>query len=252
MPRITQMGRFHCVLCACQRFLWVLAALFLSAPLFAQTVWDGVYTADQAQRGKTAYTQYCVGCHKPDLLGIEGAMKGELFIERRREDNLETLFLDMKATMPRGNPGGLPDQTYTDIISYVLQSNEMPAGSAALKPEELEEVQLVGKDGPKPVPNFVPVLSVGCLEQMGNSNWVLEQASEPVRTRDSFKKIDKELEESKTRPLGDYTFRLQDADNFDPFPHEDKIVQVKGIIVRSSTGTRINVNSIEEISPTCP
>jgi S-disulfanyl-L-cysteine oxidoreductase SoxD len=232
--------------------LRLLATLyFLSTPLFAQTVWDGVYTADQAKRGQTAYLQHCVTCHKPDLLGIEGAMKGEPFIERRREDNLETLFLDMKATMPRGNPGGLPDQTYTDIISFLLQNNDMPAGSKELKPVALESVQLVGKGGPKPVPNFVPVLSVGCLEQPGNSNWVLEQASEPVRTRDSFKKIDQELEASKARPLGDYTFKLQDADNFDPFPHIDQKVQVKGILIRSSAGTRINVNSIEGISPTC-
>jgi hypothetical protein len=178
-------------------------------------------------------------------------MKGEPFMERRREDNLDTLFLDMKATMPRGNPGGLPDQTYTDIISYILQSNDMPAGKAELKPENLEKVQLVGKNGPRPVPNFVPVLSVGCLAKDGNNTWVLEAASEPVRTRDSFKRIEKELEESKTKPLGDYTFRLQDADDFDALSHSEHKVQVKGIIVRSPAGTRINVNSIETISETC-
>jgi mono/diheme cytochrome c family protein len=225
---------------------------FFSTSLYAQTVWNGVYTAEQAKRGQSAYTQYCVNCHKPDLLGIEAAMKGEPFIERRREDNLETLFIDMKATMPRGNPGGLPDQTYTDIISYLLQSNDMPPGLTELKPSALEKVQLIRKDGPAPVPNFMPVLSVGCLIQEGNSNFVLAQASEPVRTRDSFKKIEKELEASKTRPFGDYTFKLQDAENFDPLPHLEKKVQVKGIIVRSPTGTRINVNSIERIAEACP
>jgi mono/diheme cytochrome c family protein len=237
------------------RLIWLCASVplwfFFSCSLFAQTVWDGVFTAEQAKRGQTSYFQYCVTCHKPDLLGIEAAMKGEPFMERRREDNLETLFLDMRATMPRGNPGGLPDQTYTDIISYLLQSNDMPAGKMELKPELLEKVQLVGKDGPKPVPNFVPVLSVGCLVQMGNSNWFLEAASEPIRTRDSFKRIDKELEESKTRALGDYTFRLQDADDFNALSHAEHKVQVKGVIVRSPTGTRINVNSIETLSETC-
>src|SRR6516162_1425167 len=181
--RKLQMARLFVVFC------------FLSTPLFAQTVWDGVYTADQAVRGQTAYLQHCVGCHKPDLLGIEGSMKGEPFIERRREDNLETLFIDMKATMPRGNPGGLPDQTYADIISYLLESNDMPPGNTELKPPALEKIQLIGKDGPKPVPNFMPVLSVGCLIQTGENAWVLIQASEPVRTRDPFKKIDKELME---------------------------------------------------------
>jgi mono/diheme cytochrome c family protein len=243
----TQSQRYRGIRSCTSVILWLL----FSSCAFAQTVWDGVYTADQAKRGQTAYLQDCVMCHKPDLLGIEAAMKGEPFIERRREDNLETLFLDMKATMPGGNPGGLPDQTYTDIISYLLQSNDMPAGKTELKPELLENIQLVGKDGPKPVPNFVPVLSVGCLVQMGNSNWYLEAATELIRTRDSFKKIDKELEASKTRPLGDYTFRLQDADDFNAFSHAEHKVQVKGVLVRSPTGTRINVNSIETLSETC-
>jgi len=225
---------------------------FLPSISFAQqTVWDGVYTAAQARRGETAYMQYCVGCHKPDLLGIEGAMKGEPFIERRREDNLETLFLDMKATMPRGNPGGLPDQTYSDIVSYLLQNNDMPSGTNELKPDQLEKVQVVGKDGPKPVPNFAPVLSVGCLAETGDNRWSLLFASEPVRTRDPFKKIDKELLASANRPLGGYTFRLQEAENFGAEGHVGEKVQVKGVIVRSAGGNRINVNSIEPIAPAC-
>ena len=147
------------------------AALCLFAgPAFGQTVWDGVYTADQATRGQAAYAQYCVACHKADLLGIEGAMKGEPFMERRREDNLETLFLDMKATMPRGKPGSLPDQTYSDIISYLLQNNDMPAGAVELKRDSLDKVQLVGTDGPQPVPNFAPVLTVGCRSKAAQTH----------------------------------------------------------------------------------
>ena len=162
----------------------------------------GVYTAEQSARGQAAYSQYCSRCHKADLLGIEGSHEGEPFMERRREDNLETLFLDMKATMPRGNPGGLPDQTYTDILSYILQKNDMPTGTDELKPNALGKVQLVGKDGPKPVPNFALVLSVGCLVQTGQDSWKLTQASEPVRTRDSFKKIEKELADCKRAVSG--------------------------------------------------
>ena len=219
---------------------------------FAKTVWDGVYNAEQAQRGQTAYTQHCIRCHKEDLMGIEGAMKGELFMERRREDTLETLFLDMKATMPRGNPGGLPDQTYVDIISFLLKNNAMPEGSAELKPDLLDKTDVIEKDGPKPVPNFVPVLSVGCLIQSGDNRWNLINASEPVRTRDSFKRIEKELQSSQGRPLGQSTFRLADAENFDAGANLGKKVQVKGVIVRAPAGNRINVNSIEPIAENCP
>jgi cbb3-type cytochrome c oxidase subunit III len=225
---------------------------FLGGNTFgAKTVWDGVYTETQAQRGQTAYTQYCLRCHKADLLGIEGAMKGDVFMERRREDSLEPLFLDMKATMPRGNPGGLPDQTYADIISFVLQNNNMPSGSSELKPDSLEKIDMVGKDGPQPVPNFATVLSVGCLIQSEN-RWTLTSASEPVRTRDSFKKIEKELQASQTRPLGQHTFRLADAEDFEAKSHIGKKVQIKGVLVRADAGNRINVNSIEPIAESCP
>jgi len=224
---------------------------FLTVPLHAKTVWDGVFTAAQAQRGQASYTQYCLSCHKADLLGIEGAMKGELFMERRREDSLETLFLDMKATMPRRNPGGLPDQTYSDIISYILQSNDMPAGDVELKPDVMEKIDVVGKDGPKPVPNFAPVLSVGCLVDSGDNRWVLTKASEPVRTRDSFKRVDKEIKASQERPLGQSSYRLADAENFDAAINVGKKIQVKGILVRAPAGNRINVNSIEPIGESC-
>src|SRR5262245_65834078 len=92
----------------------------MATSALAQTVWDGVYTTDQAKRGEAAYSQYCLRCHKADLLGIEGAMRADPFMERRREDNLETLFLDMKATMPRGDQGGIQHQTYYHSIPYPL------------------------------------------------------------------------------------------------------------------------------------
>lgn len=216
-----------------------------------KTVWDGAYSPAQATRGEAAYARYCAGCHKADLDGIEGALKGESFMERRREDNLETFFLDVKATMPRGKAGSLPDSTYADIVAYVLQSNSFPAGNDELKPEVMEGIHVVGKDGPKPVPNFAPVLAVGCLVDTGPSSWVLINSSEPVRTRDSFDKIEKELKISATRAFGTQRFRLQDAENFEAPAYVGKRVQVKGIIVRAPAGNRINVNSIEELAPSC-
>ena len=232
-------------------WLCVLVPFLLKAAASDKTVWSGVYTDAQAQRGKSAYTRYCERCHKPDLLGIEGAMKGEAFMERRREDTLDTLFLDMKATMPRGNPGGLPDQTYADIISYILQNNEMPAGSDELKPESIATIDVVGKDGPQPVPNFAAVLSVGCLVQSADKRWMLTNATEPLRTRDAFKKMEKELAASSQRSLGEMTFRLADAEDFDAATHVGKKIQVKGILVRAPAGNRINVNSIEPLADLC-
>ena len=35
--------------------------------------------------------------------------------------------------MPYDNPGGLPEQTYVDIIAYVLNMNDFPAGESELR-----------------------------------------------------------------------------------------------------------------------
>src|SRR5258708_31846751 len=48
------------------------AALSLQAQP-TKTVWDGVYTQAQADRGKTAYATQCASCHAADLTGGEMA-----------------------------------------------------------------------------------------------------------------------------------------------------------------------------------
>jgi mono/diheme cytochrome c family protein len=37
----------------------------------AQSVWDGIYTEEQANRGGALYAQRCARCHAPDLTGSE-------------------------------------------------------------------------------------------------------------------------------------------------------------------------------------
>src|SRR5215211_8361797 len=37
------------------------------------SVWDGVYTEEQAKRGGPLYSEYCASCHGPELMGGEMA-----------------------------------------------------------------------------------------------------------------------------------------------------------------------------------
>src|SRR5216117_3687850 len=58
-----------------------------------KTVLDGVFTADQAQRGGQAYAVHCSSCHMADLEGLSApALKGEQFLENWREDSVKSLF----------------------------------------------------------------------------------------------------------------------------------------------------------------
>src|SRR6185369_6161185 len=114
-----------------------------------KTIWDGVYNQAQQDRGATAYTMYCSQCHGEALSGTRGALRGAKFMDRWREDNLNSLFTLMKTTMPPGPRGRVSAAEYLDIVAYVLAVNEFPAGKGELALNDLEGVLVVGKEGPK-------------------------------------------------------------------------------------------------------
>ncbi len=98
-----------------------------------------------------------------------------------RASNL--LFEKTKTTMPRGAPASLSDKAYVDIVSYLLKVNEFPAGAEELRVEDLPKVQLIGKGGPEPVPDFSLVRVVGCLDTNASDGaWMLLNSTDPVRT----------------------------------------------------------------------
>jgi cytochrome c5 len=217
----------------------------------SRTVWDGVYTEAQAERGKIAYEANCVTCHKTDLTGIEGALKGEQFFERRREDNLDAFYSAVK-TMPPRKAGSLSNDIYLDIMSYALQANGIPSGSAELELDALAKVRVIRKDGPAPVPTSSPVLVVGCIQAGPNDTWQLVNATEPVRTRGQFVHVPEELAVARSTSPGTLTFRLQDAEYLDTKPIAGQKAQAKGTLVRAPAGNRIIVSLLETVAAACP
>ena len=98
-----------------------------------RTVWDGVYTAEQATRGDKLYAERCAHCHGPSLSGGEGpALVGPLFAGTWEGVMLNELHDRIRQTMPLDNPGVLSRQDTSDIIAYMLKSGTMPAGTTAL------------------------------------------------------------------------------------------------------------------------
>ena len=53
-------------------------------------------------------------------------------------------FQVIRGTMPYGNALSLDDQTYIDIVAYILQFNGIPAGSQKLEPDvpALEKIMI--------------------------------------------------------------------------------------------------------------
>lgn len=99
-------------------------------PLFAQTTWDSVYTADQAKRGDSLYHATCAKCHGPELAGgDDGApLAGTLFLGNWSGLALNELFEKIRTTMPSDSPKSVPPEQLIDILAYVLSKNQFPAG----------------------------------------------------------------------------------------------------------------------------
>jgi mono/diheme cytochrome c family protein len=218
-------------------------------PAPARTVWDGVYNLTQAARGETAYNVHCASCHRDDLTGYEGLLRGQRFMDKYREASVDLLFQKTKTTMPRNAAGTLSDQTYVDIVSYVLKANEFPPGAGELHVDDLAGVRLVGKGGPEPVPDFSLVQVLGCLGHRDDA-WLLTSATEPVRTA-LPQPAPEDLAAVKASSPGIGTFRLLVSAAYSPADHAGRIVEVRGFLIRRPNESRINVTSIQAIGPAC-
>jgi len=237
---------------------FVIAALVLAVTMgaaaqstepTAKTVWDGVYSEDQAARGQHQYTTHCANCHREDLSGYGGLLLGSRFMEKFREASLHLLFDKTRTTMPRGAAGSLSDEAYVDIVSYLLKMNEFPAGSEELQTAQLANVQVVSKTGPEPVPNFSLIRVVGCLTQSDRA-WLLTNTTEPARSGNPQPSAE-ERSAAANMPLGSETFDLMVSAAYSPERAIGQKVEVRGFLIRRPTLSRINITSLETLQPTC-
>jgi len=85
------------------------------------------FTAEQVERGTTAYNSNCAACHGNSLSnGAFGPpLAGDNFLEKWGGQSVADLYNYAHTRMPPTAPGSLPEQTYADIVSYILQTNGM-------------------------------------------------------------------------------------------------------------------------------
>jgi mono/diheme cytochrome c family protein len=109
-------------------FLIFVASVAAQEPM---TVWDGVYTEEQANRGAPVYGRYCAGCHGDQLLGqeIAPALVGDAFNANWDGVTLGDLVNRIRTTMPANDPGTLSRAQVADVVAYMLQAGKFPTGS---------------------------------------------------------------------------------------------------------------------------
>ena len=128
-------------------------ALRAQEPAESRSVWDGVYTEEQAKRGEEVYKKECAACHGAELTGGESAppLTGGAFQANWNGLTLGDLFDRIRKTMPQSKPSSLTRQQDSDVLAFMLSVNKFPAGKTELyrQSEMLKEIRFETK---KPSP----------------------------------------------------------------------------------------------------
>jgi mono/diheme cytochrome c family protein len=134
----------------CEVYLLSLACLVMAVTCAAaqdepRTVWDGIYTIEQAERGQGLVDEYCAVCHGKNLRGSQGApaIAGVALLYLWDGRTLGELLETISTTIPPGQGGALTDQEYVDVLAIMLQRSDFPTGNEAGLPESREEIEHV-------------------------------------------------------------------------------------------------------------
>jgi len=217
-------------------------------------VWDGVFSAAQADRGAGSVTR-CQGCHGPQLAGTDRApaLKGPGFLANWEDGSVNRLFSKIRDTMPPGNTDSLSPEAKLDVLAYLLRENGFPTGAAdlALNADALDALQITKQNGDAGAPNFALVQVVGCLARDASSGWKLMSATDPVVVRDSVPNATA-LKNAEAKALGRQTFGLVSVDAGTKGGALDgHKVEARGLLYRDGSYADLNLTSIKNVAASC-
>ena len=213
-----------------------------------RSVWDGVFTAAQAERGRGFYLANCAECHGGALEGGEKqALKGDRFWADWQETTVDYMLGRISKNMPFSEDGSLAGTlgtpTYVDIVAHILNTNGFPAGAGELTPGSSTGVQIVKKGGPSELPANAFAHIVGCLAKGEGRDWKLTKGSRPARV---FETQSPDVK----APLGDreYTlkFVLTSLDKYAGYR-----MSVRATLMGEGGRDGLNVRGISPVSATC-
>jgi S-disulfanyl-L-cysteine oxidoreductase SoxD len=206
-------------------------------------IWQGVYTAAQAERGKATFLVTCQRCHNADLSGDRGpALTGERFMATWGGGGVNRLFEKIRDTMPPFATSTLDDATKLDIVTFILQTNGFPSGQRDLAAADLESVDIVAQgEVPKAqAQNFARVQVVGCLARSDANRFVLTNASEPVAAANDTVSLP-------VPSLGAGRVMLLNAAPFKPEAQIGQRVEARGLVYRDEREMLLTVSALKAV-----
>src|SRR5215208_115959 len=135
---------------AATAFFAALLGTVIAAQESRRTIWDAVFSEDQALRGQRGYTQSCARCHADDLLGTSNApaLVGQPFFAHFDRSTADDVVQAIRRTMPQDAPNSLGTEAYVDIVTYLFKANGAPAGVGELPADRavLQQVFVTTKE----------------------------------------------------------------------------------------------------------
>jgi len=142
-----------------------------------QAARPAVYTAAQAEAGRTAYENSCAKCHTDTLVGRDGT--GEIpeflqiyagkipplagansafepFMTKWGARTTKELSSRIKVAVGGFPPQGLDDKTYLNLTAYVLQFNGARPGTQALTNDTAVEIRSIATGVASETPAAAP------------------------------------------------------------------------------------------------
>jgi mono/diheme cytochrome c family protein len=233
----------------------LIAMLTLQPPATA-SVWNGVYAAPQAERGRVVYEARCSRCHGSDLRGVNGSsLAGAAFMLHWEGRTVDRLFRRIHETMPPEDAGTMTERDAVDTVAYLLQRNGFPEGpnELALEPAALENIQIKSGTGPALVRSGALVQVSGCLMRNRDDGWVLDDATEPeIATLDAQPTDKSNPGTARAAEIVHGTRTISLMNVFpNPGAHTGHTMRARGFLIRDAAGDRINVVTLEMVESRC-
>jgi hypothetical protein len=97
--------------------------------------------------------------------------------------------------------------------------------------------------------NKVDIVSVtGCLREAASNSWTLTSATDPVP---SIANAPPPKDVPATPPAGKNEFKLIGVSEFNLPAHKDHTVIVKGLYIKATPTSRLNITSVTMVAPSC-
>jgi hypothetical protein len=142
------------------------------------------------------------------------------------------------------------------VVLLLLQAaaaTKEPSGSSPAPPlaSRASARQAQQVPSPQSAQTKVDIVSVtGCLKEATPNTWTLTNATDPVPSSANAPPI---AEVPKTAPLpGKNQFRLIGVSEFNLPQHRNQTVIIKGLLIKASPVSRLNMTSVTTVAASCP